>query len=221
MQQGTWPFTHRENPAGSFSFPAPPEPPARFRGQGLRDLLLGRPGQYRVQTARSLDLLWQEFAAYAETEIRPWRDLKVTFGVRLENQPPATDAEDRLMTFREGTRSLRFPDSLPNSLFPGDLDPNGGIVPRSTIETRGRNFAPRIGVAFSPRWDARLLRWVLGESGRSVFRASYGVFFDHGTFAGSSAAALFQATYPPFSTDNRFFLRDPSGAFQAPLAALP
>lgn len=221
MQQGTWPFTHAENPAGSMSFPAPPAPPARFRGQGLRDLLLGRPGQYRVQTPRSLDLLWQEFAAYAEGEIRPWRDLKVTVGMRFENQPPATDAQDRLMTFREGTQSLRYPESLPNLLFPGDADPNGGIVPRSTIVTKGRNFSPRIGIAFSPAWDARPARWLLGESGRSVFRAAYGAFYDHGTFAGSSAAALFRATYPPFSTDNRFVLRNPEGAFQAPLAALP
>ncbi len=220
-QQGSWPFANAENSAGSFSFPAPPAPPARFRGQGLRDMLLGRPGEFRLQTPRSLDLQWQEFAAFAEAEIRPWRELKVTFGVRFEEQPPGTDRWDRLMTFREGTQSVRFPDSLPNLLFPGDTDPEGNILPRSTIRSRGRNFSPRVGVAFSPSWDGRAARWILGESGRSVFRAAYGVFFDHGTFAGSSAAALFQATYPPFSVDNRFALHDPSGAFQAPIAALP
>lgn len=220
-QQGAWPFANTENSAGSFSFPAPPRPPARFRGQGLRDMLLGRPGEYRLQTARSLDLHWQEFAAFAEAEIRPWRDLKVTFGVRYEEQPPGTDKWDRLMTFREGTQSVRFPESLPNLLFPGDTDPDGNVLPRSTIMSRGRNFSPRIGVAFSPSWDGRASRWLLGESGRSVFRAAYGVFFDHGTFAGSSAAALFQATYPPFSVDNRFALRNPAGAFEAPIAALP
>lgn len=221
LQQGTWPFANIENSAGSFSFPAPPAPPARFRGQGLRDMLLGRPGEYRLQTPRSLDLQWQELAAFTEAEIRPWRDLKLTFGIRYENQPPGTDKWDRLMTFREGAQSLRFPESLPNLLFPGDTDPQGEILPRSTIRSLGRNLSPRIGVAFSPSWDRRAARWILGESGRSVFRVAYGVFFDHGTFAGSSAAALFQATYPPFSVDNRFALRDPQGAFQAPIAALP
>ena len=221
VQQGSWPFANLENPAGSFSFPAPPEPPSRFRGQGLRDLLLGRPGEYRVQTPRSLDLRWQELAAFAEAEIRLWRDVKITVGLRYEEQPPGTDKWDRLMTFREGTQSLRFPESLPNLLFPGDTDPDGNVVPRSTIRSRGRNFSPRIGIAYSPSWDNPVSRWVLGESGRSVFRAAYGVFFDHGTFAGSSAAALFQATYPPFSVDNRFALRNPAGAFQAPIAALP
>ncbi len=221
MQRGSWPFTHTENPAGSFSFPAPPQPPSRFRGQGLRDLLLGRPGEYRLQTPRSLDLRWYEFAAYAEGELRPWRDLKVTVGLRFEGQPPATDRRDRLMAFRDGTQSLRFPDSPPNLLFPGDTDLDGRVLPRSTIVSQGRNFAPRIGIAFSPAWNGRAARWALGESGRSVLRASYGVFFDHGTFAGASAAALFQATYPPFSIDNRFILRNPQGAFQAPIAALP
>lgn len=221
MQRGSWPFTNSENAAGSFSFPAPPEPPARFRGQGLRDMLLGRPGEYRLQTPRSLDLRWQEFAAYAEAGLRLRRDLKVTVGGRFEEQPPAADRYDRLMAFREGTQSLRFPDSLPNLLFPGDTDLEGAIVPRSTIMTDGRNFAPRVGVAYSPSWQGRAARWILGVSGRSVFRAGYGVFYDHGTFAGSSAAALFQATYPPFSNDNRFVLRNPRGAFQAPIAALP
>ncbi len=221
MQQGLWPFTNTENSAGSFSFPAPPEPPSRFRGQGLRDMLLGLPGEYRLQTPRSLDLRWQELAAYAEAEIRPLRALKITFGVRFEEQPPATDRRDRLMTFREGTQSARFPESPPNLLFPGDTDAEGNVLPRSTIVTEGRNFAPRIGIAFSPSWRGRASRWILGESGRSVLRAAYGVFFDHGTFAGSSAAALFQATYPPFSVDNRFALRNPQGAFQAPISALP
>ena len=76
-------------------------------------------------------------------------------------------------------------------------------------------------MAYAPAWHNSAARWLLGESGRSVFRVAYGVFYDHGTFAGSSAAALFQATYPPFSFDNRFTLRDPAGAFQAPVAALP
>lgn len=220
-QRGSWPFTNAENSAGTFSFPAPPKPPARFRGGGLRDLLLGRPGEYRLRTPRSLDLQWEELALFAEAEVYPWRELKVTFGMRFEEQPPGTDKWDRLMTFRAGTQSVRFPDSLPHLLFPGDTDPDGSVLSRSLIRSLGRNLVPRIGIAFSPSWDRKGVRWVLGESGRSVFRAGYGVFLDHGTFAGSSAAALFQATYPPFSTDNRFTLRDPEGAFQAPIAALP
>ena len=52
FQRGLWPFTNTENFAGSFSFPAPPEPPVRAYGDGLRDLLLGQPGEFRLQTPR-------------------------------------------------------------------------------------------------------------------------------------------------------------------------
>ncbi len=219
-QRGFWPFEHAENPAGTFSFPVPPSPPSRFRGQGLRDLLLGRPGELRVQTPRNLDLQWFEFAAYGEAEVRPHRNLKVTVGLRFEQQPPGVDTEDRLIAFRPNAQSARFPQSPPYLLFPGDVDPEDRVVPRSTIRTRGRNFSPRVGVAFSPSWSGRGARWVLGESGRSVFRGAYGVFFDHGTFAGSSAAALFRAIHPPFSTDDRYTVRDPEGLFRAPGSVL-
>ncbi len=220
FQRGIWPFTNTENSAGSFNFPVPPEPPAGVRGSGLRDLLLGYPGEFRLQTPRSLDLRWHEFAAYGETEVRPLRSLQVTVGFRAELQPPAVDSQDRIAAFRIGTQSERFPESLPNLIFPGDTDPDFGPVPRSTIVTKGRNYAPRIGIAYSPTWDRRLSRWILGESGRSVFRGSYGLFYDHGTFAGASASALFQATYPPFSVDNRFTLGLAEGSFQAPFTAL-
>ena len=220
FQRGVWPFTNTENAAGSFSFPAPPDPPVRSRGGGLRDLLLGRPGEFRLQTPRSLDLRWREFAVYGETEVRPLRSLQATFGFRAEMQPPAVDSQDRIAAFRPGTLSERFPKSLPGLIFPGDVDPDFGPLPRSTIVTKGRNYAPRVGIAYSPSWDGRLLRWILGESGRSVFRGSYGLFYDHGTFAGASAAALFQATYPPFSVDNRFTLGQAEGSFQAPFTAL-
>ncbi len=221
FQRGIWPFTNTENPAGSFSFPAPPDPPIRARGDGLRDLLLGRPGEFRLQTPRSLNLRWHEFAFYGEAEVRPLRSLQVTFGFRFESQPPAVDTLDRIAAFRIGAESERFPETLPNLIFPGDTDPDFGPLSRSTIVASGQNYAPRIGVAYSPTWDHRLSRWILGESGRSVFRGSYGLFYDHGTFAGASAGALFQATYPPFSVDNRFTLGRPDGAFQSPFAALP
>ncbi len=220
FQRGIWPFTNTENFAGSFSFPAPPEPPIRARSDGLRDLLLGYPGEFRLQTPRSLDLRWYEFAAYGETEVHPLRSLQVTLGFRAELQPPAVDLQDRIAAFRTGTQSKRFPKSLPNLIFPGDIDPDFGPLPRSTVVTKGRNYAPRVGIAYSPTWDHRLSRWILGESGRSVFRGSYGLFYDHGTFAGASASALFQATYPPFSVDNRFTLGQTEGSFQAPFTAL-
>lgn len=221
-RQGAWPFRNTENFAGSFSFPRPPEPPIRSAPNGLRDLLLGAPGEYRLQTPRDLNLQWQELSFYGEGELRPISSLQITLGLRYESQPPAVDTQDRIAAYRSGVQSERypFPETLPNLIFPGDPDGDRGPLPRSTVETKGRNWGPRVGLAYSPTTDARWARWLLGDSGRSVFRGSYGVFYDFGAFAGSSAAALFQATYPPFSSDNHFLdLSRSQNVFQRPLSA--
>ena len=91
------------------------------------------------------------------------------------------------------------------------------------MESLGRHFAPRLGLAWSPSSDSLPTRVLIGPTGRSVLRASYGQFYDFGAFAGSSAAALFQATYPPFSVDNRFdFSRTgTTGNFEAPVSSIP
>lgn len=219
-ERGGWPFTHTENFGGSFTFPGPPEPPIRALPNGVRDLLLGSPGEYRIQTPRSLNMRWHQFALYGEAELRFTPNLLLTLGIRYERQPPAHDTQDRIGAFRRGEKSVRFPETLSNLIFPGDEDPGFGTLPRSTTATKGDNLGPRVGIAFSPGSDNALSRLILGESGRSVFRASYGAFYDFGAFAGSSAGALFQATYPPFSVDNRFNSRG-SGSirFQQPFAS--
>ena len=220
LRHGIWPFSNTENAAGSFTFS-----PTAFRGtrNSVADLLLGIPASYRVTTPRSLNLRWNEFALYGESEVRPFRGMQITLGLRFESQPPAVERLDRLAAFRRTVESQAFEDTLPNLIFPGDPDGDLGVLPRATIRTDGKHFAPRVGLAYSPTSENKLSRWIFGESGRSVFRASYGVFHDFGTFAGSSAAALFQATYPPFSTDTRFDFASlaRAGSFQAPLSIVP
>ena len=220
FRRSIWPFSNTENEAGSFTFSS-----TAFRGtrNSVADLLLGIPATYRLTTPRSLNMRWNEFALYGESEVRPFRGMQITAGVRYESQPPAVERLDRLAAFRRSVESQSFDDTLPNLIFPGDPDGDLGLLPRSTIRTDGKHFVPRVGLAYSPTSENKLSRWIFGESGRSVFRASYGVFYDFGTFAGSSAAALFQATYPPFSTDTRFdFARlARTGNFRAPLSVVP
>jgi hypothetical protein len=220
FQRGIWPVSNTGNFAGSFQFD---NRGAGGTGNSVANLLLGIPAEYRIQTPRSLNLRWREFAAYAETELRPARGLQFTLGIRLEDQPPAFDRLDRIAAFRETVASQKFANTLPNLIFPGDPDGDLGPLPRSTVRTNGRNLAPRVGFAYSPTFESRWSRWLLGESGRSVFRAAFGTFYDFGAFGGSSASALFQATYPPYSVDNRFdFARQAvAGSFRSPFSSLP
>ncbi len=219
-RRGIWPFSNAENPAGGFTFSS-----TGFRGalHPVANLLLGIPTLYRLTTPRAMNLRWHEFAAYGEAEWRPRRGLRLTAGARYEAQPPAVERLDRIAAFRRNVETQAFEDTLPNLIFPGDPDGDFGPLPRSTVRTDGRHFVPRVGLAYSPTGESKAARLLLGESGRSVFRASYGVFHDFGAFAGSSAAALFQATFPPFSTDTRYdFARlQRQGSFEAPLSIIP
>ncbi len=219
-RRGIWPFSNAENPAGGFTFSS-----TAFRGSrnSGADLLMGIPALYQLTTPRGMNLRWHEFAAYGEAEWRPLRGLQITTGIRYEAQPPAVERLDRIAAFRRNVDTQAFEDTLPNLIFPGDPDGDFGPLPRSTVRSDGRHFVPRVGLAYSPTATSKAARLILGESGRSVFRASYGVFYDFGAFAGSSAATLFQATFPPFSTNTRFnFARlQRQGSFEAPLSIIP
>lgn len=223
-REGSFPFQQTENFGGSFSFPRPPAPP-RTQQDGLRDLLLARPSEYRLQTPRDLNLKWRERGLYGELEFRVLSNFQVTVGLRLESQPPAVDTQDRIAAFRREGVSERFgDDTLQGMIFPGDPDPDRNGIPlsRSTIRTNGLNWAPRIGGSYSPSSNHPVSRWLLGEPGRAVVRASYGQFYDFGAFAGSSSNGLFQSVTPPFNVDNRFDFTLPgagSDAFRAPFGA--
>ena len=219
-RRGIWPFSTIENQAGHFTFSS-----TAFHGSrnGGADLLMGIPALYRLTTPRSMNLRWYEFAAYGEVEWRLARGLQWTAGVRYEAQPPAIERLNRIAAFRRDVKTQAFDETLPNLIFPGDPDGEFGPLPRSTVRTKGRHLVPRLGLVYSPTGESKPARWILGESGRSVFRVSYGVFYDFGAFAGSSAATLFQATFPPFSTNTRydFAQLQQQGSFEAPLSVVP
>ena len=56
------------------------------------------------------------------------------------------------------------------------------------------NFAPRIGLAYSPKFDRGLLKTIFGDGGKSSLRASYGIFYT--AFPGISAGIMYAV--PPF-----------------------
>src|SRR5262249_2798728 len=61
-------------------------------------------------------------------------------------------------------------------LFAGDPDPILGRVPRGAYLTDKLDFAPRVGVAYSPSPRSGLLRHVFGE-GKTSARAGFGIFY--------------------------------------------
>ena len=86
---------------------------------------------------------------------------------------------NEIQTLVPGLQSLVFPGSPVGWVFPDDPG-----IPTTLAPTRYNNFAPRIGLAYSPSVESGFWRKVVGEPGRSSVRAAFGRFFS--TFEGAT-----------------------------------
>jgi hypothetical protein len=152
-------------------------PFAGITGNGLADLLLGLPvttGGARVDNAQHLRTESYNFFINDSFRITPRFTLNA--GLRYEYNSPPVDTEDRANVY----------DPLTESLV--QVGTNG--VPRGGYEADRNNFAPRIGFA-----------WTLGDAGRTVVRAGYGIYYDQSALA-PGEALYFNTPYFDF---NLFF----------------
>jgi hypothetical protein len=88
---------------------------------------------------------------------------------------PWSDVYGRLTTPVPGAQSVKFPNSPPGNLVPGDPG-----VPSTISPTRYNNFGPRIGIAYAPSGGL----W--GAAGKTSIRAAWGIYYlgvaDNGNF---------------------------------------
>ena len=98
---------------------------------------------------------------FAQDDFRISSKVTLNLGLRYDLQFPYTDPENRKLAFVPGEQSQVSPTAPIGLLFPGDPGISRGIV-----KTDYNNIAPRVGVAWDPRGD-----------GRMVVRAAAGVFY--------------------------------------------
>ena len=167
--------------------------PFAYTGIALADLLLGLPvvtGGARVDNAQHMRAKSYHFFVNDSVRVRP--SLTLSAGLRYEYNSPAVDAFDRANLYDAATRSLVR------------VGTNG--LPRGGYETDKNNFAPRVGLA-----------WTIGDEGKTVVRAGYGIYYDTSPLA-PAEALYFNKPYFDF---NLFFplpglpltLSDPFPAF--------
>lgn len=140
-----------------------------------------------------------EFGLYITDSYRLFPELTITAGLRWEYQGSPFNRNDLYTspTYEDiwgpsgvGNQFLFQPGA--NSGIPdGDL---GQLQQRSKgfHKTYMKAFAPTIGLAWTPKFDGTLSRWILGGPSKSVFRAGYSIAytregFNHfTTFAGGN-----------------------------------
>ncbi|HZT69053.1 MAG TPA: carboxypeptidase regulatory-like domain-containing protein [Terriglobia bacterium] len=158
---------------GSFSFNG------SETGIDFADFLIGAPNNYSQG---------QGFPSYGHSHYiglfgqDSWRlrqDLTLNYGLRWDVSSPWSEEHNEIQTIVPGLQSLTFPGSPVGWVFPGDPGIAKGLAP-----IRYNNFAPRIGLAYSPSVSEGWLSKVTGGPGNFSIRAGWGKFYT--TFEGAT-----------------------------------
>ena len=128
-------------------------------------------------------------AAFAQDSWKATQQLTLNYGVRWDRIRPWDEKFNQLQTLVKGEQSQVYPGAPQGLVFPGDPR-----VPRSLADARN-DFAPRIGIAWSPApSEGGPLQRFLGKTGSSSIRLGYGMFYT--AYEGLSAGIM--SANPPY-----------------------
>ena len=158
-------------------------------GSAFADFLLGVPSNFTQSTGQPFYLRNRYAGAFFEDSWRVRSDLTLNLGVRWDVIMPWWEKNNNIQTVVPGEQSVLYPNALPGLVVPGDPG-----IPSTLSPSKYHNFAPRIGLAYSPRFDRGILGKIFGGPDKSSVRASYGIFYT--AFPGLSAGIMYSV--PPF-----------------------
>jgi hypothetical protein len=142
-------------------------------GNDFADFLIGAPDSYgQASRGFTQDARAKYVGLYAQDSWKIKPNLTLNYGLRWEMSEPFYDTKGRIQAFIPGLQSIVFPDSPEGWVFPGDPG-----VPSTIAETTKKNFAPRLGIAYSPGFSSGPLHKILGESGKTSIRAGFGIYY--------------------------------------------
>jgi len=157
-------------------------------GLDFADFLLGVASSYTQGQARSFYNRNLYMAAFVQDSWKPTSWLTVNYGARWDRIRPWLERFNQLQTLIKGEQSLVYPGAPQGLVFPGDPG-----VPRSLAAARN-NFAPRVGIAYTPAFTTPWLRKLTGPTGQTSIRAGYGIFYT--AYEGLSAGIM--SANPPY-----------------------
>jgi len=135
-------------------------------GSDWVDYLLGAPNQFQQGVQAPLHSRGYYLGLYAQDSWRVKSSLTFNYGLRYEITSPWSEAQGQLETIVPGLQSKVFPGSPLGWVFPGDPG-----IPKTLAPVRHNNFAPRVGLAWSPSGK------IFGGQGKTSIRASFGIFY--------------------------------------------
>jgi len=158
-------------------------------GDPYADFLIGTPSNFTQSSGQPFYLRNHYLGLYAQDSWRARSDLTINAGLRWDVIAPWSEKYHQLQTYIAGEQSTLYPGAPEGFVVAGDPG-----VPSTIAPTSYKNFAPRIGFAYSPKFDQGFLSKVFGSGGQSSIRASYGIFYT--AFPGLAAGIMYSV--PPF-----------------------
>jgi hypothetical protein len=158
-------------------------------GSAFADFLIGVPSNFTQSSGRPFYLRNRYEGVFAQDSWRARSDLTINFGLRWDYIMPFWEKYNQIQTIIPGRQSVLYPGAPAGLVVPGDPG-----VPSTISPSKGDNFAPRVGIAYAPRFDHGPLKQIFGDGGKSSIRASYGLFYT--AFPGLSTGIMYAV--PPF-----------------------
>lgn len=158
-------------------------------GDAYADFLLGVASNFTQSSGQPFYLRNRYAGLYLQDSWHVRDDLTINAGLRWDLIRPWSERYNQLQTYIPGAHSVLYPGAPEGFVVAGDPG-----VPDTIAPTSYKNFAPRIGAAYSPHFTSSLLKAIFGENGRSSIRASYGLFYT--AFPGLAAGIMYAV--PPF-----------------------
>ena len=142
-------------------------------GSDFGDFLLGIPSQYNQSQLQRFYGRNQYWGIYGQDSWRLRPDLTLNYGLRWDRIEPWYEKNNGISAFEAGKYTVVFPGAPAGILFP--TDPG---VPRTLAPPGNLDFAPRVGVAYSPQASTdTVLGKILGGPGETSIRAGFGIYY--------------------------------------------
>jgi hypothetical protein len=141
-------------------------------GVDFADFLIGAPASYNQCSQQFLDSRTRYGGAYIQDAFKLKPNLTINLGLRWEVSMPWYDTQGKIETIVPGEQSTQFPTAPKGWVVPGDPG-----IPSTLAPTRYNNFAPRVGIAYSPDFKDGALAKITGGPGKTSIRAAYGIYY--------------------------------------------
>jgi len=146
------------------------------------------------------NFLNRETELYAQDTWKATQNLTITLGLRLSLEPPVHEINDQQASTNVPLASWlgerrAFADQGLSQQNAGLID----FVPLSqgtAMYPFHKNFAPRLGIAYSPKAESGIAKWLFGGPGKTSIRAGAGMYYD---LIGQPLAQTFSNTTPGLS----------------------